>query len=117
MGPIETAVRKEVPKGSALSEIAYKLAFTLDEGDGSTAMVRELREILKELRPKRYVGEPPARLSVVPDVDGEELGPDLASDEVLEITRRDGGATMQTRRRARAGEVPGMYLNGVLIEK
>jgi hypothetical protein len=53
MGPIETAVRKEVPEGSALAEIAYKLAFTIDEGDGSTAMVRELREILAELRQQK----------------------------------------------------------------
>ncbi len=50
MGPIETAVRKEVPEGSALAEIAYKLAFTLDEGEGSTAMARELRAILADLR-------------------------------------------------------------------
>jgi hypothetical protein len=53
MGPIETAVRKEVPEGSALAEIAYKLAFTLDEGDGSVAMVRELRSILDAVRERR----------------------------------------------------------------
>jgi hypothetical protein len=53
MGPIEEAVRKEVPEGSALAEIAYKLALTLDAGDGSTAMARELRAVLGELRQQR----------------------------------------------------------------
>jgi hypothetical protein len=53
MGPIETKVRAEVKAGSALAEIAYKLAFTIDEGEGSVAMVRELREILKELGTKK----------------------------------------------------------------
>jgi hypothetical protein len=53
MGPIEKAVRKEIPEGSTLAEIAYKLAFTLDEGDGTTAMARELRAILAELKQQK----------------------------------------------------------------
>lgn len=54
MGPIETAVKAEIGENSsALAEIAYKLAFTLDEGEGSTSMVRELRSILAELRQQK----------------------------------------------------------------
>jgi hypothetical protein len=55
MGPIETAVRKEVPDTGALAEIAYKLAFSLDNGDGSVAMVKELRTLLAELRPRTTI--------------------------------------------------------------
>jgi hypothetical protein len=53
MGPIEQAARKEIPEGSAIAEIAYKLAFSLDEGDGSVAMAKELRSILAEERQRK----------------------------------------------------------------
>jgi hypothetical protein len=68
MGPIEAAVRKEVPEGSALAEIAYKLALTLDAGDGSTAMARELRAILAELRQRPRA----TRMKLVDDHDDED---------------------------------------------
>jgi hypothetical protein len=69
MGPIEEAVRKEIPEGSAVSEIAYKLAFSLDEGQGSVAMARELRTILAEHKPKPRYSSGVARMKLINDDD------------------------------------------------
>jgi hypothetical protein len=49
MGAIEETIRKQYPESSPLTELAYRLAQTLDLGDGSVAMVKELRSILREL--------------------------------------------------------------------
>jgi hypothetical protein len=52
LGPIETEIRKKHLESSPLVELAAKLAEALDAGDGSVAMVKELRSILKELSPE-----------------------------------------------------------------
>jgi hypothetical protein len=114
MGKVEDAVRREVEGNSALAEMAYKLAREIDLDAGGVAAVRELRAVLRELRERRGAYTP-ARLTLVPDED-EDLAPDLADDEVLEVTKRDG-SSLQVRRRARAGEIGGsVYLNGVRVE-
>lgn len=84
-GDVETKVRQDVgalitehPMGEALSEMAFKLARTLDEGAGLAvaAVNRELRANLVEL----------ARLEVPSDDD--ELG-DVLSEPVLPAEVRD----------------------------
>jgi hypothetical protein len=50
MGPIESAVRNEIDEGSALAEIAFALAFQLDNGEGGASSARELRFILSHLK-------------------------------------------------------------------
>jgi hypothetical protein len=56
-GPIEAEIRKAHPEGGPLVEIAAKLAQTIDIGDGSVSMVRELRSILDELGTEKRWGD------------------------------------------------------------
>jgi hypothetical protein len=70
MGPIETAVRKEIPDSTALAEVAYTLAEALDEKSGGASAARELRALLAELRPKRSDGI--ARMQLVVEDDDDE---------------------------------------------
>jgi hypothetical protein len=67
MGPIEERVREEVKQDSALAEIAYKLAFTIDEGDGSVAMVKELRNSLRDLNVEKRWSPAVGRRSSIED--------------------------------------------------
>jgi hypothetical protein len=54
---IEQAIRTKYPgKDDPLIELAAKLGQVLDAGDGSVAMVKELRSILRELSPEAQWG-------------------------------------------------------------
>lgn len=54
MGPIETAVRAELNEDdSALALVAYQLASQLDLGAGGASAARELRFLMKELKPRK----------------------------------------------------------------
>jgi hypothetical protein len=49
MGPIEAKVREEITEPSALAEIAFALAESLDLREGGASAAKELRALLKIL--------------------------------------------------------------------
>jgi hypothetical protein len=51
-GPLERSIREKYQEGDPLTELAAKLAFILDVGDGSAAVAKELRAILATLKPR-----------------------------------------------------------------
>jgi hypothetical protein len=51
-GPLERSIREKYQEGDPLTELAAKLAFILDVGEGSAAVAKELRTLLATLKPR-----------------------------------------------------------------
>ena len=56
LGKVEQRVRQEVPEGSALAEIAFVLAKSLDD-EPSASAARELRLILAQIKTEQAPDE------------------------------------------------------------
>jgi hypothetical protein len=71
MSTIEQAIRERYPEGGPEVELAAKLAFIMDAGDGSAAIAKELRLVLAELRQRLPVSRV---IFAEGDDEGEKLG-------------------------------------------